>query len=188
MSYVDYLKQGFEILKLDRKAISSAANDEEATKWSILTVVLTQVVVALLVTFVFAAATLGLGLVAGPVLIITMPIMALVGLFVGIGIVYLVAKLFGGQGTYMGLLRPTGLASYVTVISAIPIIGMLASIWAVVVSVVTISETQKLSIGKSIGVVVVIGVVLFLLMMILTALFAVTLLGGMGAAALAGGA
>lgn len=178
MGYGDYLKTGFEILKLDRKAMSSAASDEEATKWGVVTVVLTYLILGLLSAFVLAAATFGLAAFAGPILLVAYPIMGLVGLFIGSGVVYLVAKLFGAQGTYMGLVRPFGLASMINVLSFIPVVNFLVGIWVLVVSVVTISETQRLSIGKAIGVVVVLIVLAFLLSMLLAGALLVNLLGG----------
>jgi|SRR3989344_1339236 len=181
MSYVDYLKSGFEILKLNRKEISNVAKDEKATGWGILTLVLTGAVVGLLATLL----TLGLG----AFLIVLYPIMMVVGLYIGAGILYLVSKIFGGNGTYMGLVRPSSVSSYISILGLIPFVGFLAGIWNIVVWVVTVSETQKLSVGKSVAVVlipmIIIGVLAILLF---AALFASLLaVGGLGALGSTGG-
>ncbi len=183
MGYVDYLKKGFEILKLDRKTISEVASDQEATKWGVVTVVLTYLILGFLFAFLLTAVTLGMGAIAGPFLLVVYPIMGLVGLFLGAGVVYLVAKLFGGQGTYMDLVRTFGLISMANVVSFIPLVNFLVGIWLLVVAVITISETQKLSVGKAVGVIVVLAVLGVLLSVLLAGAFIATLLGGAALAA-----
>ena len=170
MGYIDYLKTGFEILKLNRSAISSAAKDSEATKWSILTVVLTYLVVGLIVGLLFTT-LMPLPGVTGSAIIIFYPIIGILGLFIGSGIWYLVAKLFKSEGEYMSLVRPLGLASMINVLSFIPFVSLLVSIWSLVVVVVTVSETQRLDTLKSVFVVLIPLVVLFLLSLVLGGLF-----------------
>lgn len=166
MGYVDYLKQGFEILKLNRSAMSSAAKDEEATKWGILTVILAGVISGLILT----AFTFGLGFVS----IITTPIAYLIGLFVGIAILWIVSKIFGGTGEYMGLLRPLALASMLWILSIIPVIGFLAGIWGLVVAIFAVAETQNLSIGKAVATVIIPMIIIWVIALLIVgaALFA----------------
>ena len=185
MEYFEYLKKGFEILKLNRSVISDVADDSNATKWSVLTVGLTGVVLGLLIALFASIISPLFGAAVGFGAIVTYPIVYLVSLFVGSGVLYLVAKLFGGQGSYMGLVRAWGLASFVNVLSFIPIVNILVLVWSLVAGVVTLSETQRLSIGKAIGVYVVISVVLGILTLLLSLLFAVSLFSGLAAGALA---
>ena len=67
----------------------------------------------------------------------------------------------------------------------IPIVNILVLVWSLVAGVVTLSETQRLSIGKAIGVYVVISVVLGILTLLLSLLFAASLFSGLAAGALA---
>ena len=165
MGYFDYLKTGFEIVKLNRREISNAANDEQATRWSMLTVVLVAVVYSVLAGLIGAAVGsmfgslfgkgAALGSAFGLGIFVFQLVATLVMFFLMAGILVLVSRMFGSQGSFMNLVRPLGLAYPLNILSLVPLLGILASIWSLVVMAVTVSETQKLSIGKSIGVLVI---------------------------------
>lgn len=166
MSYVNYLKKGFEVLKLNRKVISALSKDREATKWGVVTIILVNLTISFFLAFLITILTLGLGIFFSWIIVLVLPIVGLIGAYIGVGIFYLLAKLFGGKGTYMGLFRPLAMANMIYILSFIPLINYLLFIWYLVVSVVTISETQKISPGKAVAVILIPIIISFIIIII----------------------
>lgn len=167
MAYIDYLKKGFEILKLNKKVISKVSKDQEATKWGIVTTLLVYLLVSFILAFFITLFTLGFGILFAWIIILVMPILAIIALYLSVGVFYILAKLFGGKGTYMELFRPLALANMIYILSFVPMVNYLVSIWYIIVSVVAISETQKISTGKAVAVVLIPIILLIIIVAIL---------------------
>ncbi|MBI5391910.1 YIP1 family protein [Candidatus Woesearchaeota archaeon] len=159
MNFVGKLKQGFEILKLDKKEIMKVANDESSTKAGVLFLALAGV-----------AASIGSFAFLAIFPIIVLPIFVILGFAIGVGIYHILAKLFGGSGTYMQLFRVVSVTSFLNWIAVIPILGSIlsafTSIWSLVVAVVAVREVHKLSTGKAVAVIVIPLVVALVIMMV----------------------
>ncbi|MBN2457528.1 YIP1 family protein [Candidatus Woesearchaeota archaeon] len=156
MGFKEYVMQGIDILKLDSKAINKAAKDPDATKMALLFIAIAGV-----------ASAIGAWNFVG---IIFVPIITVIMAFVSVGVLHLLAKLFGGSGSYMELFRPLGIAEiimWITVIPFIgPILGSIVGIWFMVAAVVIIREVHKLSTGKAIMVVLIPVIVVMLLLVV----------------------
>ena len=73
----------------------------------------------------------------------------------------------------MGLVRSIGYLSPLSLLGIIPFVGTIVSIWYIVVEIIIVSETQKLSTGKAVGTVLIpIGIVLLFAFIIAIALIA----------------
>ena len=107
-----------------------------------------------------------------------MPIMAIVGYFVGVGILHLVATLaFGAKGDFMSLLRAESHASIIGWAGIIPFIGTIVGLWHIPVTIVILESVYGMPRGKAIATVAVIAG-FFLLLGLVLALFFGALLGG----------
>lgn len=110
--------------------------------------------------------------------LITMPITAIVGYFVGVGILHLVATLaFGGKGDFMSLLRAESHASIISWAQIIPFLGALISLWHIPVTVVILENVHGMPRSKAIATVAVIAGFFLLLGLVAVMLFG-ALLGG----------
>lgn len=170
MGFVDYVKKGIDIVMLKGPVAASVAKDPKATGMGILIIILAGV----------AAAIGQLNLLG----IILLPIMTIIGSFIGVGILHVVALIFGGKAAYMELYRAVATAYVVNWVAVIPMLGPmilapLAGLWSLVVSVVVIKNVYKLSTGKAVAVVLIPVVVIAILVMILATFLAATFLGGM---------
>jgi hypothetical protein len=167
MDFMSYVKEGIEILKLDKKVMEKVAKDEKATTMAILFFAIGGV----------ASAIGGLNLFG----IIIFPIVAAVFSFIGVGIIHILAKLFGGKAEFMQFYRSSGIGYVGSWVAVIPIIGPMISglvgLWYLVVSVVMLMAVHKLSTGKAIIVVLIPVVLCILLVFILAATFLAAIFG-----------
>ncbi|MBN2564971.1 MAG: YIP1 family protein [Candidatus Eisenbacteria bacterium] len=160
MSFGDYIKKGWEVIKLQGEAIDTLSKDEKGFGPGLGILAIAGVCAAI--------GTLN------PPGIIFMPIMLIVGIFVVVGIMHFVATTFlGGQGQFKEVFVPLSCAHLLLWVSVIPILGTalsaLAAIWMLVVSVIIIERTHKIDRGKAIVVVavpVVLWIIVFFIMTI----------------------
>jgi hypothetical protein len=102
---------------------------------------------------------------------------AAIGLVIGAGILLLIGKIFGGQAEYMGLLRSVAYAYSPNVLSWIPFVGFLASLWALVCGVIAVRESHAVSTGAAVAIVLIPAAVLFVLALLLALVAGIALLG-----------
>ncbi|MBD3235075.1 MAG: hypothetical protein GF330_00025 [Candidatus Eisenbacteria bacterium] len=138
MQFSDAIKRGIEIVKLNRETVRQVAADAEAFA------------PALLIT-----ALVGIAMWISPPSfaihgIVTLPLLALVGLFLGSAILHFIAHLLGGHGDYMALLRVLGTGRVLGWVRLIPILGPLADLWTLVIAVVALEELYGLDRGKAV--------------------------------------
>jgi len=93
-------------------------------------------------------------------------VIAPIFLLIWTGLTLLIGKMFGGQATFMGLLRSLGYASAPGAAQVIPILGWLLSLWWLVTGVVAVRESHRISTGQAVGTVV-IGVVILVVIIVI---------------------
>jgi hypothetical protein len=168
MDLAGSLNKAIEIVKLNGSAAAEVGRDGQALQPGL----------------VFIA---GSGLAAGIAAIfqhggigglISMPILAIAGYFVGVGILHLVATIaFGAKGDFMSLLRAESHASILGWAGIIPVVGTLVGLWHLPVTVVILQSVYGMPRDKAIATVAVIAG-FFLLLGLLLVLFFGALLGG----------
>ena len=163
----NYIKQAIEILKLNTKAMTEASKDEKAFGMAILFIAIGGV-----------AGAIGM---LNPIGIVLNPIIAIIGSFIGVGILHILAKLFGGKGTFTELYKVMGLAYLIQWISVIPLIGPILSgilgLWVIVVNVVALKTVYKLSTGKAIVVILIPLIIIVIIALVVGAEVIAALVG-----------
>lgn len=172
IGFVDYLKKGLEIIKLNEKVMGDVAKDQKATGMAVLFIAIAGVAMAI-GTFMWMG-------------IIFYPIAVLIGSFIGVGILHLFAKLFGGKGAFMDLYRVFGIGYILSWISVIPVVGPMisgiAGLWMIVVSIIAVRKVHSLSTGKAVAVVLIPVVIAIVLGVILAAAMAALFFAAIGGA------
>ncbi len=157
MGFTEYLRKGVEMAKLRGEAAEEVAADENAFIPAMVMFALPMLLVEAGVLVFFSMGRMVLPfpgmtskalafLCAFNFLLVLMP-------FAGVGILHLVAKAFKGEGGYYGYYQAMGVGSIVGWGGIIPYIGIIFSIWSVVVNVVITKHVQKLTTGKAAAVV-----------------------------------
>lgn len=159
------------VLKLEDPVFAEIGHDRDATLQGIVITALAAVVGNLTAEGNFLAN------IAGAL------ILAPIGLVIWTGIVFLVGKMFGGQGTYQQLLRPIGYAGAPFALSIVPFIGGIAAlVYSAVIQIRAVMQINQVSQGSAAATVIlpmaILFAGLFLLFLAAVALFAG--LDGMG--------
>ena len=123
----------------------------------------------------------GIGLII-LIAVIAFPFFLLLGLgmlFVFTGILHLIVLLFGGKEGYTETFKALSYAHAPILFSWVPIVNWATSVYVIVLQVIAINKLQKLSMGKSIAVVLLpVGVFFVLYMILLVIFFTAGLIGG----------
>src|SRR5829696_10574177 len=103
--------------------------------------------------------------------IIFAPIGAAIGLFIGAGILHLLVMLIVGSRNsgFEGTFRVGAYSSVTSLVSWIPIIGLIASLYGIYLAIVGIREVHNTTTGKAAIVVLIPAVVVFLLILLIIA-------------------
>jgi hypothetical protein len=103
--------------------------------------------------------------------IILAPIFAALGLFIGAGILHLLVMLIVGSRNagYEGTFRVSAYSSVTSLVSWIPVIGWIASLYGIYLAIMGIREVHSTSTGKAAIVVLIPAVVVFLLVLLIIA-------------------
>ncbi len=170
MSFFDYVKMGWEVIKLKAEAIEKLAAEEKGFGPAIAIIAI-------------GGACGALGTIQAAPLFVVFAVAALVGMFIFTGIVHFAATSFlGGKGEFKPFFVPVGCGALITWATIIPVIGpllsWLAGIWLLVVSVLVTEKVYGLDRGKAV-VAVAIPVVILLIIgsifgALLLSLFALT--------------
>src|SRR5215211_771538 len=104
--------------------------------------------------------------------IILAPIFAAIGLFIGAGILHLLVMLIVGSRNsgYEGTLRVSAYSSVTSLVSWIPVIGLIASLYGIYLAIVGIREVHNTTTGRAALVVLIPAVVVIVLALIIIAL------------------
>lgn len=130
-----------------------------------------------------------IGIMSIVLLAILVPISAIIGLFIGSGILYIIAKILGGKGDYQTqtylmaiYMAPIGIIS--GVLGMIPLAGiviaLIAMIYAIYLLTLSLKETHKYSTGKAVLTWLLPVIVVILLVGVLAASFALVGLSALG--------
>lgn len=103
--------------------------------------------------------------------IILAPIGAAIGLFIGAGILHLLVMLIVGSRNagFEGTFRVGAYSAVTTLVSWIPIIGLIASLYGIYLAIVGIREVHNTTTGRAALVVLIPAVVVFLLVLLIIA-------------------
>lgn len=158
------------VLKLEDPVYEEIANDDNGTVQGIAITAL--------------AAIIGNLTAEGNILgnILAGLIIAPIGLFIWTGIIYVVGKMFGGQGTYIQLLRPIGYSGAPFALGIVPVVGGIAGlIYSAIIQVRAVIQVNKVSQGSAIATVVIPMAVLVVGLVILTVIASIALFAGLSA-------
>lgn len=149
-------------LKLENGVFAEIGNDPKATGEAVL-----------------IAAVSGLigGIGNGGRGIITGAIAGVIGLAIGTGILFVVGKIFKGQGAYVQLFRGLGYATFPQIAGFIPIVGWLIGLWGVVMAVKSVQEINRVSMGAAVATVLIPAVILGILIAVVFVAFFAALYG-----------
>lgn len=160
------------VLKLEEPVYGEIADDENGTVQGIVVTALAAVIGNLtadgnILTNILA------GLIVAPI-----------GLFIWTGILFVVGKMFGGQGTYSQLLRPIGYAGAPFALGIVPVIGGLAGlVYSAIIQVKAVQQINKVSQGSAVATVLIPMAVLVVGLVFLAVLASIALFAGLGALA-----
>jgi len=171
MAFFGYFKKGFQIGMLKGDVAEEVASDEDAFLPGLVILLLPPLVMGLLI---YLAMGLFMGVSEGtgdPQLemlmsaygdtmkgmsisfIFLLPLLALVGQLIYLGILHLLAKLLKGEGGFLDYFQTVCVAGIITWLSYIPYIGFLFSLWFIVVLIVVTARVHGFGIGKAVVVV-----------------------------------
>jgi len=149
MDFVNSIKQAIEIVKLNGKAAKNVSKDKNATLIGILIIAIGSVLSNVLMLKI--------------VDIISTLIIGVIGYFIIVGIMHIIARLFGGQAKYLEYFRAqshASILSWLGILAVIPTVGSIINffiaIWSLIVWVVILESVHKLTRGKAIVVVLLI--------------------------------
>ncbi len=167
----EYFKSALNIIKLNRQSISEISTDENATKLAIVIVLISGFISALLSILIYGSTMQFIQGMFSWFTLISTPILSLISLFLWVGILHLISKIFRSSGEYIGLFRVLGFANLLVIFTGIPLIGFLALIWTLVVTVVALSEIENLTMGKAFLVILIPAIVLLVIFITIAAMF-----------------
>ncbi len=156
MDFGKIIERALSILQLKEDSIKEVSENSEYFGWSILIVALAGLASSI-GSFKFFP-----GIIIGP-------IVAVIWMFIGVGILWIIAKIFGGKGEYTAYFRPLAMADIIQWVTVIPFIGWflgaLAGIWQIVVAVKVTQIVHEMDMPKAIAVVLIpIAIVFFLIL------------------------
>ncbi len=167
MEFGGYLQKGIQILQLDTNTIRDVYRDEDALLPAILFVAL-------------AGLASGVGQFSFRGMVFGILLMTLVS-FVVVGLLHVLARLFGGTASFLELYRPLGASAPVHWVLAVPfigpVLGFLAALYSLVVAVIVVETAGDLPRSKSLVVVgLLFALTLFLYLVFFAAIGSLALL------------
>lgn len=168
MDLAGSLNKAIEIVKLNGPVAAEVGRDEQALQPGLVFIAASGLAAGI-------AGLAGHGGVGG---LISGPIAAIVGYFVGVGILHLVATLvFGGKGDYLSLFRAESHAAIIGWAGIIPFVGWIVGLWHLPVTVVILENVYGMPRQKAVATVAVIAGFFLLLGLVSVMVFG-ALLGG----------
>jgi hypothetical protein len=171
MDFKGYFAQGIRLVKLDKDAAAEVAADPESFGPAVLFIAIGGLAGGIGHT----VGSMGIG----SFMLIVGPIAHVIASFISVGILYLVAKIFGGTGTYRGYYSALGIGSLPHWAQVVPVLGWIAALWYIPVMVIVTERVHNLSTGKAIAVVLIPFIITFLLVLIAIAFVGMAAFMGM---------
>lgn len=142
MNFIDHIKEGANIVKLDKKAIRKIAKDRKATNAGIIILLIAGLL-----------SVVGLYNIEGYYQVLIMaPLFMLVFFVLGTGLLHVFVRLFGGQATYPELFRVLSHSSVICwlwLFVMVPVIGNIINtailIWGIVMTVIAVEAINNMS-------------------------------------------
>ncbi|MBI2659789.1 YIP1 family protein [Candidatus Woesearchaeota archaeon] len=166
MGFLDSIKRGLRLIKLDGKAAAEIAKDSNSTLYGWLFIIIAGLVnvLASLILFIFSPYELLYGL----------------AYYVGLGLLWILilhglAKLFGGKSKLKEYFRAqshVSLLSWLSILTMVnikflpDIIGLMISIWSIVMTIVVVKAVHEISTWKAIIVALALPLILIILVLI----------------------
>lgn len=127
----------------------------------------------------FGGAGLGIMMIAG--VFVFMLIAWIIGLFIGSAIIHIFVIILGGkQGFMKTVLAMIYSSTPSMLLSWIPVIGILAGLWSLVLEVLAIREIQEMSTLKAVLVIILPVVIVVVLVMALVAFLTIAMVSAVG--------
>ncbi len=147
MDFKGYLTKGIELIKLSRPAADALAADPNAFNAGMLFIAVGGLAGGIGTTIF----TFGVGFFA----IIFWPIAAVLMSFVHVFILFIIAKILGGKGTYKSYYGALGVGTMPAWAAVIPSIGSILSLWTIPIAVIVTASVHRLSTARAILVVII---------------------------------
>ena len=162
-----YLQKGLQVLLMDKNVIEALSRDEEALPPAML-------------FFAIAGVASGVGQLSFRGMFFGI-LMLTLGSFVTVGLLHILARLFGSTATFLELYRPLGVAASLHWVQVFPFIGpflgFLAMLYSLIVTVVVVETVGGLPRSSSLVVVALLfGILVFLGLVFLAILGSLLLL------------
>ena len=154
MDFKGYLAKGIELIKLSRPTADALAADPNAFNAGMLFIAIAGLAGGIGTTIF----TLGVGGFA----IIFWPITAVLMSFVHVFILFIIAKILGGKGTYKSYYGALGVGSMPAWTAVVPPLGSILSLWAIPIAVIVTASVHKISTTRAIIVVIIPMLLIFL--------------------------
>jgi hypothetical protein len=156
MDFKGYLSKGIELIKLSRPAADELAQDPGAFNAGMLFVAIAGLARGIGVTF------LSFGI--GAPTIIFWPIVIVLMSFVHVFILFIIAKVLGGTGSYRSYYGALGVGCMPAWSTIVPFLGSILMLWTIPVSVIVTERVHKLSTARAVIVVILPMLFIFLLL------------------------
>lgn len=158
-------------VKLDPTLYREASTDETKTSEAMIVVAIAAGIAGL--GPIFNAVDFKFGTWIGSIILAPT-----LGLAIGTGLLWLVGKLFGGKAAFMEMFRPLGYAYAPQALGIVPIIGgFVGGIWSIVCAVIAVRESEDVSTGSAVGIVLIPLVIGFILAIVLVAALVAAMFG-----------
>lgn len=161
MDFMGYVRKGWAIVKLDRDAAGEVASDPESFGPAVLFYAISGLATGISGTIVSAG--------AGVFLLFSAPVFAVIGSFIGAGILHLIARVLGGTGEFRGYYSALGIGSVIRWALVVPVIGFIAALWYLPVVVIVTERVHRITTARAIMVVLIPAIIGLLLLLALVA-------------------
>lgn len=150
------------VVKLDKEAIKKVAEDKDS--W-----------LPALIIIALASAFSNIGSLA----VFAAPFLGIIGVGIITGIIFLVALILGGRGSYLSLFKVLGYASIIDCLAILPFLKGVLWIWILVVAIVALENLFSMTRAKAIITSSVIFILAVIIIAVVVALSFLTF-GGLG--------
>lgn len=158
MDFKGWLGKGLGITKLDREAAADVAYDPESFGPAVLFYAIGGLAGGV-GSFIITGG-------AGFFMLISGPVFAVIGSFIGVGILHLIARLLGGRADFKGYYSALGVGSVIQWTQVVPVLGHILSLWYLPVVVVATERVHRISTARAILVVLIPALLVFVLALV----------------------
>lgn len=151
MTFTRNFRLALQLFKLDEKAMQELSKQKDAGWWGLLFITIAG--------FCFGISTLIVKPKAGIAVLLGGPVLMIITTFIGIGILFYLARLIGGKGTFHNYYRAYSHMYVLNWIAIIPFVGpflsSLLGVWQVIIAIYVTKAALHLKLGKAAAVVLV---------------------------------